>query len=161
MLWKKEIRKEICALVFLSLGGWLLHLRLHPIQVTADNPQNPANLVPFIFGLTNIIATPVLLNFHRTFVIGYLLNGIAVAFGSIIMGHVSLSALPYPLTLSSLFLGTTLPSILMLFSKLFIGQRILLHYHPHGMGRMFTASWWLRHFCYLTGVYAIGHFLWR
>jgi hypothetical protein len=49
-----------------------------------------------------------------------------------------------------------LPSVLLVFPKLFIGQRILRHYRPNGMGRMFTPLWWTRHFIYASVVFTIG-----
>ena len=61
-------------MALLSFGGWLLHARIHPIQLSPDFPQNPANYLPFIIGLVNILCVPFLLSFARTFVVGYLIN---------------------------------------------------------------------------------------
>lgn len=155
-----KIRKDIIALFLLSAGGLLLHLRIHPLPGGPDNPQNPANIIPFVFCLLGVFAVPLLLCSVRTFVIGYLVNGMGVVIGTIIMGHMSISS-PPELSMSGLLLGTALPYILLLLPKLFIGQNVLLHYRPGGMGRMFTSGWWFRHFCYLTAFYAAGHFLWR
>jgi len=91
----------------------------------------------------------------------YLINGLGVIIGAIAMATLSLSALPDPLTFTSIIFKTTLADILILFSKLFIGQMVLLHFYHTGLGRMFTPSWWIRHFCYLSIVYTLGHFLWR
>jgi hypothetical protein len=155
MLFKKEIRKPILALLFLSLGGWMLHFRIHHISA------NPSNFVPFFLGLVDIIITPQLFNHKRTVLIAYLFNGIGVIIGAIAMATFSLSALPDPLTFTSIIFRTLLADILILFSKLFIGQMILSHFYPAGLGRLFTPSWWVRHFCYLSIVFALGHFLWR
>jgi hypothetical protein len=155
-----KLKRDILALFFLSVGGLLLHLRIHPLPGGADNPQNPANIVPFVFCLLGTIAVPVLLCSARTYLIGYLINGMGVIIGTIIMGHMSISA-PPELSASGILLGTSLSYILLLLPKLFIGQNVLLHYRPAGMGRMFTPAWWLRHFCYLAVFYAIGHFIWR
>jgi hypothetical protein len=158
---KKDIRNPILALVFLSLGGWLLHARVHPVSFDPASPSNPAFFVPFVWGLVNIVVTPLLLSLRKTVIIGYVANGIAVIVGTLTMATISLNHPPEPLTIGSIFLGTMLGSILLLFPKLFIGQIVLLHYFPNGLGRMFTASWWVRHFFYLGIVYAFGHFLWR
>jgi hypothetical protein len=160
MIAPKEIRRDILSLLLLSLGGLLLHLKLHPIPIDPDNPQNPANLVPFVFCLLGAVAVPVLLGRKKTFLAGYLINGIGVIVGTIIMAHMSFASPPRPLTAGGVLLRSSLPYILLLLPKLLIGHSVLLHYHPRGMGRMFTLSWWLRHFCYLTGVYVLGHFLW-
>lgn len=161
MIFKKEIEKPILALVFLSIGGWLLHTRVHAVSFDAANPSNPAFLVPFIVGLLNIVATPILLGYRKTVVVGYLTNGIGVIIGTLTMATLSLYHRPTPLTVSSIFLKTMLGDILLLFPKLFIGQMVLLHYFPHGMGRMFTAWWWTRHFVYLGIIFTLGHFIWR
>jgi len=154
MVFKKEIRKPILALFFLSLGGWLLHFRIHPVTV------NPSNFIPFFFGLINFIITPVLFNYKKSVILGYLINGLGVILGTIIMAHFSLSSLPTPLTVTHLIFRTTLADILILFSKLFIGHTILLHFYPYGLGRMFNLWWWARHFFYIAVVYSLGHFLW-
>jgi hypothetical protein len=158
---KKELRLPICALVLLSLGGWLLHARAHSVSFDPSNPSNPAFVVPFLVGLLSIIAAPILLNFKGTFVVGYLINGMSVVIGTITMAAFSLAKLPSPLTAQNILTGTMLWSILLLFPKLLLGQMILLHYHPNGMGRLFTGSWWLRHFIYLSAIFTLGHILWR
>jgi hypothetical protein len=155
MILRKELSKPILALLFLSLGGWLLHFRIHPIS------GNPPNLISFVFGLVNIIITPLLFNQKKTVIIAYLINGLGVIIGAISMAHFSFSALPNPLTFTNIIFKTTLADIVILFSKFFIGQMILLYFYPTGLGRMFTPGWWVRHFFYITIVYSLGHFLWR
>jgi hypothetical protein len=155
MLFKKEIQKPILALVFISLGGWILHFRTHPITADADN------LLPFFFGLVDVIITPILFNHKKTVIIAYLINGIGVIIGSIAMATFSIYRFTEPVTLSSIIFRTMLSDILILFSKLFIGQVILSYFYPAGLGRLFTTSWWVRHFCYFSIIFALGHFLWR
>jgi hypothetical protein len=154
MIIKKEIRTPVLALMLLSLGGWLFHFKIHPVSA------NPSNFVPFVFGLLNFIITPLLFNYKRTVIIAYLINGLAVIMGTVLMAHFSLSHLPSPLTFTNIIFRTTLADIFILFPKLLIGQTILLHFYPAGLGRMFTTSWWARHFLYIAVVYSLGHFLW-
>lgn len=90
MIFKKELRKPILALLFLSLGGWLLHFRIH------HPSANPSNFVPFIFGLLNVLVTPFLFNSKKTVLLAYLINGLGVIVGAIAMAHFSLSTLPTP-----------------------------------------------------------------
>ena len=155
MIFKKELRKPIFALLFLSLGGWLHHLRIHQIA------ENPSNFIPFLFGLINIIVTPLLFNYRKTVIIAYLINGFGVLIGIIVMAHLGLLSLPQSITFASIIFKTTLAYIFILLPKLFIGHIIFLHYFKTGLGRIFTQSWWWRHFCYLTIIYSLGHFLWR
>ena len=154
MFFKKEIRELIFALFLLSAGGWLLHFYRHPIG------GNPSHYVPFVLGFVNIIITPLLFNFRKTVIVGYLINGFTVILGTITMAHLSLTALPEPLTLSNILFRTTFAYILLLLPKLFIGQAILRYYFPTGVGRLFTAFWWARHFLYVIIIYSAGHFLW-
>lgn len=155
MIFRKEVRSPILALLLLSLGGWMLHFRIHPISA------NPSNLVPFFFGLAGIVVIPQLFNHKKTVIIAYLFNGAGVIIGAIVMAAFSVSALPDPLTLTGIFFKTTLADILILFPKLFIGQMILSHFYPEGLGRMFTLGWWVRHFFYFSIAFSLGHFLWR
>lgn len=147
----KGIEKQLFALFLVALGGWLLHLRFHPF---ADNLPN---YVPFIFGLISVFFVPILLSFRETFLIGYLLNGFSVVIGVVAMVTFSLSGLSNPVSFSDVVLRTTLPHNLILLSKLFIGQMVLFHYYPTGLGRVFTAWWWARHFVYVATVFAVGH----
>lgn len=154
-MFKKEIRGAILALALLSLGGWMLHFRIHPISA------NPSNFVPFFFGLVNVVVNPLMFDHKKTVIIAYLFNGAGVIIGAITMAAFSLYHLPDPLTFTGIIFKTTVPSIIILFPKLFIGQVILSHFHPEGLGRMFTSGWWIRHFFYLSIVFSLGHFLWR
>jgi hypothetical protein len=156
-----ELRLPIGAIFLLSLGGWLLHTRAHPVSFDPANPSNPAFFVPFVGGILGIVAVPLLLNYRRTFVVGYLLNGMSVVIGAITMAALSLGDLPAPLTLREILFGTMLWSILLLLPKVFLGQIVLLHYHPNGMGRLFTPFWWTKHFIYLSAIFTLGHYLWR
>jgi hypothetical protein len=158
---KRDIWLPVLAIILLSLGGWLLHVRIHPVSFDPAKPANPAFFVPFVAGILSIVAVPVLLNFRSTFVVGYLINGISVIIGTLAMGRLSLTRLPSPLTFQGVFTGTLLADIFLLFPKLFLGQMVLHHYHPNGMGRLFTASWWTRHFIYLGVIFTLGAILWR
>jgi len=53
------------ALIALSLGGFLLHVRIHPFA------QNSSNIVPVISCLLSIIVVPLLFSFRKTISYGY------------------------------------------------------------------------------------------
>lgn len=152
---KKGIELPLFALFFVALGGWLLHIRIHPFA------DDSTNFIPFIFGIISIFFVPILLSFKGTFLIGYLLNGFSVVIGVVAMVTFSASGLSSPVTFSEVVFRTTLPHNLILLSKLFLGQMVLFHYYPMGLGRMFTGWWWARHFVYVGSVFAVGHLLWR
>ena len=158
---RKALVPPIAGIVLLSLGGWLLHLRAHPVSFDPADPSNPALLVPFVAGILSVVAAPALLAVRSTFVVGYLWNGMSVVVGTITMAALSVSSPPSTLTAGGILLGTMLPSILLLLPKLFLGQIVLREYHPNGMGRLFTAGWWARHFVYLGAVFSIGRLIWR
>lgn len=160
-MFPREIRKEITAIFLLSLGGFLLHLRLHPVSFDPVSLENPAHFIPFVTGILGVIAVPALLGSKKTMTPGYLINGMSVIIGAIVMVHFTLAAPPHPVRLSSIFLNTTIPYIALLVPKLLIGQSVMTHYYPRGRGRMFTPGWWIRHFCYLTAFYLLGHYIWR
>ena len=152
---KREIRNDILALFAISLGGWLMHWRIHPVS------SNPFNLIPFIFGIVNTIVVPCLMNIKKTVIIGYLINGVGVILGSIVMVHFSLAAVPPKVTISWLLLRTTFAYVAILIAKLFIAQNILKTYYPGGLGRFFTTIWWIKHFLYFTVAYCLGYLLGR
>jgi hypothetical protein len=141
--------------VLLSLGGLLLHVRSHPPTA------NPANYAPFVLGIANVVLVPFLLLGKRTWLPGYLINGFSVIIGIVLMGAFSLYRLPQPLTVTTIFLKTTLPYIILSLPKLFIAQRILYFYHATGMGRFFTTWWWTRHVGYVVILFTIGQLLGR
>ncbi|MFZ5515050.1 MAG: hypothetical protein ACOY90_00320 [Candidatus Zhuqueibacterota bacterium] len=151
----RQVLNLIVALFFISLGGWLLHLRVHPIA------DNPAHYIPFVFGLLNVFVAPFLFYFKPTALLAYLINGFGVILGAITMAAFSLSALSQPVTASELILKTTLADIFILFPKLMLGQMILKQFYPAGMGRLFTPLWWIKHFGYVSIVYALGVYLGR
>lgn len=158
---KKETTGLILALALVSLGGWLLHFRIHPVVPDAAGIREARNFVPFSVGLVSILLVPVLLWLRRTLILGYLLNGMGAVTGTVLMTYFSLTMLRHPVTLAGIFTGTILADVFIAFAKLFIGQRILLTYLPSGMGRMFTGWWWTRHFVYISVIFTLGHFIWR
>lgn len=152
------------ALITLSLGGFLLHLRIHPAS------QNPSNIIPVIAGVLSIIVIPLLFSFKKTLSYGYVLNGFLAIVATIVMAHFTIAHLPDPITLESIILKTTLPDILIAWSKFFIGKALFdletfgytadkakkgITYRYPNMG------WWLVHLVALSLVYTLGNLVWR
>ncbi|MFH0803423.1 MAG: hypothetical protein V2A78_13700 [bacterium] len=154
----------LLALITLSLGGFLLHLRIHPAS------QNSSNMVPVISAILSILVVPLLFSFKKTIAYGYVLNGFLVIVGTVTMAHFSVVHWPSPTTLKSLILMTTLGDILVLWSKFFVGMALfnleMFGYAPdkEKKGKTFrypNMGWWLIHFVSISLVYYLGNLFWR
>ncbi len=152
---ENSIRGELAALVLLSLGGFLFHFQIHPIPLPGA-PSDADNFIPFALGLAGIFISPVLLSRRGTWLAGYLVNGFSVVVGTVLMGSLMVSGWKGAPSPGDLLSDGMLPTILLAFPKLMIGQRILHHYRPGGTGRMFTPMWWARHFIYASLLFAAG-----
>ncbi len=151
-------------LVVLSLGGLLLHLRIHPVS------DNSSNFLPLVSGILSLIVVPPLFLSKKTIGYGYTLNGFLVILGTIGMAHFSWIRWPEPATIGSIMLKTTLPDIAVLWTKFFIGKAIfeleLFGYDPgrNKVGityRYPNTGWWLIHLVAVSTVYIIGALVWR
>lgn len=157
----------LAGLVALSLGGWLLHLRAHPLS------GNGANWVPFLTGIVSVVVIPALFCFKRTLPWGYLANGMIVIVGSIMMAHFSiarLAAQPGFPGLDTILLKTTFPDIAMLWAKLMMGKALFDASLKRGPDEQVPAGrfwrwpnmgFWYAHFLGWAAVYAAGAILWR
>ena len=155
----------ILAIFFLALGGWLLHLRIHPTAKDAEN------YIPFVAGLISVFVIPVLFIFRPTIPFAYLLNGMTVIIGTITMTHFSIENHPPVWTLQTILLGTCLPDILMLWGKFAVGKALFdldpVISRPDAeisSGRFFrfpNMGFWFVHVVTLTVVYLIGSYFWK
>jgi hypothetical protein len=154
----------IVGLFTLSLGGFLLHTRIHPVTKEA------VNLIPAICGILGILVVPVLFFFKKTIAYGYVINGFAVIIGTITMAHYSIAHWPNPTTVQAILLNTTLADILILWGKFFIGKSIFdLEFFGYDAGkekkgktyRYPNIGWWLVHLAAVSIVYYLGNILWR
>ena len=154
----------LIALITLSLGGFLLHLRIHPIS------KNSSNLVPFISGILSILVIPLLFSFKKTIAYGYVLNGFLVIMGTMAMTHFSLIHRPNPLTVGTILFNTTFCDILILWTKFFIGKSLFeLEFFGYDDNRTKKGNtfrypnmgWWIVHLAGVSLVYALGNLIWR
>ncbi|MCG6537366.1 MAG: hypothetical protein L7F78_22310 [Syntrophales bacterium LBB04] len=165
MFQKQKVRAFlVAALFFISLGGWLLHMRIHPISKLA------VNYVPFLAGLISVVAVPVMFLFRRTMAYAYVINGMVVIIGTITMAHFSVAHPPEQTKLQTLIMGTLFPDILVLFTNFMLGKAIFElemlknEETPARHGRFFrypNMGWWYVHLFALSALYALGHFLWK
>ena len=155
----------ILAIFFLALGGWLLHLRIHPIAKDAEN------YIPLVAGFISVFLIPILFIFRSTISFAYLLNGMTVIIGTITMTHFSIENHPQVWTLQTILLGTCLPDILMLWGKFAVGKALFdldpVINRPDAeisSGRFFrfpNMGFWFAHIVTLTAVYLIGSYFWK
>jgi hypothetical protein len=146
-------------LIVLALGGWLLHLRLHPPQTEAEY------LVPFMAGIISIIIVPLLFSFRPTAAYGYVLNGFLVILGTITMTHFGIVEMKNPLAL--------FPDIALLWGNFAVGKALfdleLLNTAADPLPkpnfwrywRYPNNGWWLVHLGAWSLVYALGNILWK
>lgn len=123
-MFKKEMGAPILALFFVSLGGLLLHIRIHPPS------QEAFHWVPVIFGVISTFVLPFLFSNARTVAWAYLINIAAVVVGTIMMAAVSIEAWEGAVTLHGVLLRSTFPDIMVLFAKLPLAHHILRHFRP-------------------------------
>lgn len=153
----------ILAIFFLALGGWLLHLMIHP-------PASKAiNYIPAVAGFISVIIIPLLFIFRSTTPFAYLLNGMTVIIGTITMAHFSIKHPPAVWNLETILLGTLLADIVLLWAKFAVGKALfemeVVINHPDDpvrSGKFFrfpNMGFWLAHIVALTAVYIAGYFI--
>jgi hypothetical protein len=152
----------ILAIFFLALGGWLLHLMIHPVV------KNAENYIPAVAGFISVIIIPILFIFRSTTSLAYLLNGITVIIGTITMANFSVKHPPQVWNLETILLGTLLADILLLWGKFAMGKALfeldITINHPEDpvrKGKFFrfpSMGFWLAIFVGLAAVYVIGNY---
>ena len=118
-MFRKEIRELIWAFFLVSLGGLLLHLRIHPPA------QSLFNWIPCAFGLMGTFVLPVLFNRRETVAYAYLLTWAAVCAGTVGMSYLSITTWKGPITPVTVIIRSMFPDIIILWSKVFLAHKIL------------------------------------
>jgi hypothetical protein len=155
----------LTALVTMALGGFLLHLRIHPYA------KNPSFLINVVAGLLSIGVVPLLFAMRRTVHYGYVLNGFITIVAVVTMAHFSFAHPPEgSLTLKAILLKTTLADIFIVCGKFFVGK-VLFDLETQGYHaaqekggstyRYPNLGWWAVHFMAVSVVYCAGNLLWR
>ncbi len=154
----------LAALVTMSLGGFMLHLRVHPFS------QHSSILVNIVASLLSILVVPVLFSIRRTVHYGYVLNGFITIVATITMAHFSIHYLPDPLSVGGVFLGTTLPDIPIVWGSSSWARRLFRIWRSWDImptsrrkvsPRYPNLGWWLVHLIAVSAVYWAGNVLWR
>jgi len=119
------------ALVLMAIGALYLHLRIHPFLVPdKENPGQTLFMGSFVaaslFSLLDLVVVSLLFTCRRTAVYAYVLNGMLVIYGTVLMTHISLVKLsvelPQPFYL--LLFKSTLPDIALAWADFLVGAAL-------------------------------------
>jgi len=123
-------RTLLWSLALVALGGLLLHYRIHPyLTPDKDHPGQElfrgsfvaATLVP----LFDLVVVTALFTARRTAALAYLINGLLVIFGTVLMGHFSIAVLaPKEPTVADWLLKSTFPDIALAWADFMIGKAL-------------------------------------
>lgn len=121
----RSVRILILIHIGITLGGMLMHLKFHsPLKSLYFWWASPVNAV-------SLLIIPVLYCRPSTAGWGFMVNSLAVLIGTVGMSYYSLLNLERPLTFYRLFIESTLPNILILWTKIPIAYLILLQMQPN------------------------------
>jgi len=120
----------LTALFLLAAAGVLLHFRIHNFMVA--DPLHPGvfsfnvSLLPAtLFPLLDVFVVTALFMSRSTAVYGYLLNGLLVIYGTILMAHYSLAEMTVrSLPIQAMLLKSTLPDIFIAWGDFFVGKAL-------------------------------------
>ncbi len=120
----------LTALFLLAAAGVLLHFRIHNFMV-ADPLHlgvfsfNVSLLPATLFPLLDVFVVTALFMSRSTAVYGYLLNGLLVIYGTILMAHYSLAEMTVrSLPIQAILLKSTLPDIFIAWGDFFVGKAL-------------------------------------
>ena len=144
----------ILGLFFLSVGGTMLHMAVHPIS------KNAYGYIPLVSGIAASILIPIFFMFRKTLHLANILNGFTVIIGTITMAYFSFVKHPI------------YPDIIMLWSKFFVGY-VIFRLELHNVEapevkitglrllRYPNMGFWFVHLFALVIVFTLGNMLWR
>ena len=117
-------------LVLLAVSGLLLHYRIHNFMV-ADKLHpggfvfDSTKFLATLFPVIDVILVTALFMSRKTAVSGYLLNGIIVIYGTVLMAHFSLTEMAAKsIPVQAMLLKSTLPDIGIAWADFFAGKAL-------------------------------------
>jgi hypothetical protein len=127
-------RNLLVALFFLAAAGLLLHIRIHNFIVT--DKLHPFSysfdstlFFALFFPLLDVFVVTALFMSRSTAAYGYLLNGLLVIYGTILMSHYSLAEMTTrSMPVQALLLKSTLPDICIAWGDFFVGKSLYEQY---------------------------------
>ncbi len=126
----KVDRKTLILAQFLIAAAALwLHCKIHPYMVldplTGTEELHMGKLVAFIFCLLDVFLVTALFVSVKSAVYGYILNGMLVIFGSVMMAHFTISSgMAMHLPVDVVLWKSTLPDIMLAAGDFFIGKTV-------------------------------------
>jgi branched-subunit amino acid permease len=120
----------IIALFLLAISGFLLHYRVHPFLTPDKVSQgafifNKSNFLASLFSLIDAVVVTSLFLSRKTAVFGYLLNGLIVIFGTILMAHFSIvDIIAKSIPVTSWLTRSTLPDIGIAWADFLVGKSL-------------------------------------
>ncbi len=121
---KKQIYLSILAFFLVSLGGLILHLRVHPPLL--EGKLRFFFLIPTVFASAATFILPFMFNSRKLYPYAYLINLAAVITGTITMAYFSVTHWQGPVTIMTIVFNSTFPDIVILLAKLPLAHSILL-----------------------------------
>ncbi len=120
----------LAALFLLALSGLMLHFRIHNFMVEDKAAPgmylfNKTNFLAFILPLLDVFLVTLLFTSKKTAVYGFLLNGLIVILGTVLMGHYSIAeVIAKSLPPDQWILRSTLPDIGIAWGDFFVGKSL-------------------------------------
>jgi hypothetical protein len=123
-------RALLFALVLVALGGLMLHYRVHPILL--PDKEHPGQTIlrgsfvaAALLPLVDLFVVTALFASRRTAPLAFLLNGMLVIYGTVLMGHFSIAMLaPKGPTLADWLFKSTLADISLAWGDFMIGKAL-------------------------------------
>ncbi|HEY3277027.1 MAG TPA: hypothetical protein VGJ94_10430 [Syntrophorhabdaceae bacterium] len=123
-------RTLVLALFLCAISGFLLHYRIHPFLVPDKiHPGmtvfNGTTFLAFLLPLIDMFVVTALYLSRKTALYGYLLNGLLVIYGTILMGHFSIAQfIAQSVPPDKWIINSTLPDIGIAWADFFVGKAL-------------------------------------
>lgn len=123
-------RVLLIALFLLAVSGLLLHYRIHSFMVPDRiDPEivrfDGTKFLSFLFPFIDVVLVTALFASSKTFIYGYLLNGMIVIYGTVFMAHYSIAEFAAKaVPAGEWFLKSTLPDIGIAWADFFAGKAL-------------------------------------
>ena len=127
-------RSLLFALFLLAVGGFLLHYAIHPFLIADKvNPGtfafNRTTFLANIFPAVDVVLVTLLFLWKKTAVYGYLLNGLIVIYGTVLMAHFGIAGfMAHPAPPGQWLMVFMVPDIAIAWADFFVGKALYEYY---------------------------------